>query len=333
MVVLATAATVIASQALISGLFSLAQQAIDLGFCPRLRIVHTSQEMKGQIYVPALNYSLMIACLVVVIGFGDSSGLAGAYGIAVTGTMIITSALFFILITRRWRWSLWKAVPLVALFLIFDISYFLANLLKIVDGGWFTLLTAIFLTIFITTWKKGRAEMTQRVGTRLPLKLFLEDVPRHHIPRVPGTAVFMSSHPEETSLVLLHHFKHTKILYERVVFLSILSSNIPIVPAKERVRVDDLGQGFYQIVAYNGYMQSPNVPEILALAEKCGLHINPEETTFYLGRVTLLTTGDSKMMRWRKGLYAMMSRMAGSPTVYFGLPANRVVELGAQIEL
>ncbi len=246
---------------------------------------------------------------------------------------MITSTLFFILITRRWRWSLWKAVPLVALFLIFDISYFLANLLKIVDGGWFTLLTAILLTIFMATWKKGRAEMTQRIGTRLPLKLFLEDVPRHRIPRVPGTAVFMSIHPEGTSLVLLHHLKHTKILYERVVFLSILSSNIPIVPVKERVRVDDLGQGFYQIIAYNGYMQRPNVPEILIMAEKYGLHINPEETTFYLGRVTLLTTGHSKMMRWRKGLFAMMSRMAGSPTVYFGLPANRVVELGAQIEL
>ena len=333
MVVLATTACVIASQALISGLFSLAQQAIDLGFCPRLRIVHTSQEIKGQIYVPALNYSLMIACLGVVIGFGESSGLAGAYGIAVTGTMIITSTLFFILITRRWRWSLWKTVPLVALFLIFDISFFLGNLLKIVDGGWFTLLTAILLTILMTIWRKGRAEMMQRVGTRLPLKLFLEDVPRHHIHRVPGTAVFMSIHPEETSLVLLHHLKHTKILYERVVFLSILSSNIPIVPAKERVRVDDLGQEFYQIVANNGYMQRPNVPEILKLAEKCGLHINPEETTFYLGRVTLLTTGDSKMMRWCKGLFSMMLRMAGSPTVYFGLPANRVVELGAQIEL
>ena len=182
MVILATTASVIASQALISGLFSLAQQAIDLGFCPRLRIVHTSQEIKGQIYVPAVNYSLMIACLGVVIGFGKSSGLAGAYGIAVTGTMIITATLFFILISRRWRWSLWKSVPLVALFLIFDVSYFLANLLKIVDGGWFTLLTAILLTIFMTTWRKGRAEMMQRVGTRLPLKLFLEDMPRHHIP-------------------------------------------------------------------------------------------------------------------------------------------------------
>ena len=185
----------------------------------------------------------------------------------------------------------------------------------------------------MTTWKKGRVEVTQRVGTRLPLRLFLEDVPRHHIHRVPGTAVFMSIHPEETSLTLLHHLNHTRVLYERVVFLSILSSNIPIVPVKERVRVDDLCQGFYRIMAYNGYMQWPNVPEVLNLAEKSGLCIIPEETTFYLGRVTLLTTGNSKMMLWRKGLFAMMSRMAGSPTVYYGLPANRVVELGAEIEI
>lgn len=333
MVVLATAATVIASQALISGAFSLAQQAIDLGFCPRLRIVHTSHEIKGQIYIPAVNYSLMIGCLGVVIGFGESSRLAGAYGIAVTGTMILTSTLFFILITRRWRWSLWKAVPLVALFLVFDISYFLANLLKIPEGGWFTLLTAIFLTILMTTWKKGRGEMARRIGTRLPLKVFLEDVPRHHIHRVRGTAVFMSFHPEETSLVLLHHLKHTKILYERVVFLSILSSHIPIVPIRERIGVDDLGRGFYRIIAYNGYMQRPNVPEILKLAERLNLHINPQETTFYMGRVTLLTTGDSKMMRWRKEVFSMMSRMAGSPTIHFGIPADRVVELGAEIEI
>ncbi len=333
MVVLATTASVIASQALISGIFSLAQQAIDLGLCPRLRIVHTSPEIKGQIYVPALNYSLMVACLGVVIGFGESSGLAGAYGIAVTGIMNITSALFFILITRRWGWSLWKAVPLVALFLIFDLSYFGANLLKVVDGGWFTLLIAALLTIIITTWKKGRAEMVQRVGTRLPLDLFLEDVTRHNIPRVPGTAVFMTFHPEDTSLVLLHHLKHTKVLHERVVLLSVLSANIPIVRAKDRIGVDDLGQGFHRIVAYNGYMQRPNVPGILKLAENFGLHVNPQETTFYLGRVTLLTTGNAKMMRWRKALFSMMLRMAGSPAIYFGLPANRVVELGAQIEL
>jgi KUP system potassium uptake protein len=333
LVILATVATVIASQALISGVFSLTQQAIDLGFCPRLRIVHTSQEIKGQIYVPAVNYSLMVACLGVVIGFGESSRLAGAYGIAVTGTMNITSTLFFILITRRWGWPLWKAVPLVTLFIIFDLSYFLANLLKILDGGWFTLLTALALTIFMTTWRKGRAELIEKVGTRLPLKFFLEDVAKHNIPRVRGTAVFMSIHPEGTSPVLLHHLNHTKILYERVVLLSILSANIPNVPAKGRVQVEDLGQGFYQILANNGYMQRPNVPEILKLAEAFGLHTNPAETTFYLGRVTVLTNGNSKMMFWRKTLFAFMSRLAGGPTAYFNLPPNRVVELGAQIQL
>ncbi len=333
MVALATIATVIASQALISGVFSLTQQGIDLGFCPRLRIVHTSQEIKGQIYIPVVNYALMAACIGVVIGFGESSGLAGAYGIAVTGTMNITSILFFLLITRKWGWPLWKAVPLFALFITFDLSYFLANLLKIMNGGWFTLLTALLLTIFMTTWRKGRAELIQKVGTRLPLKLFIEDVARHNIPRVPGTAVFMSIHPKGTSPVLLHHLKHTKILYERVVLLSILSANIPKVPARERVMVEDLGQGFYQVLAHNGYMQRPNVPEIMKLAERFGLHTNPAETTFYLGRVTVLTNGNSKMMFWRKNLFAFMSRLAGNPAGYFNLPPNRVVELGAQIEL
>lgn len=201
------------------------------------------------------------------------------------------------------------------------------------DGGWFTLLTAIFLMVLMTTWKRGRAEVLKRVGTRLPLKAFLDDVAQHNIPRVPGTAVFMTFHPQDTSLVLLHHFKHTKILYERVVLLSILPENIPIVRDKERVGVNNLDQGFHQIIARNGYMQRPNVPEILKLAAKFDLHINPQETSFYLGRVTLLTTGNSKMMRWRKALFSMISRMAGSPTIYFGLPAARVVELGAEIEI
>jgi KUP system potassium uptake protein len=221
----------------------------------------------------------------------------------------------------------------VALFLAFDLSYFLSNLLKIADGGWFTLLMAALLTVIMTTWKKGRAEMVRRVGTRLPLDLFLEDVARHRIPRVPGTAVFMTFHPEGTSLVLLHHLKHTKVLHERVILLSILPANIPAVRAKERVAVDDLGQGFHRIVAYYGYMQRPNVPGILRLTENLGLRVDPQETTFYLGRVTLLPTGNAKMMGWRKALFSMMLRMAGSPAVYFGLPANRVVELGAQIEL
>ncbi|HSR11598.1 MAG TPA: potassium transporter Kup [Thermodesulfobacteriota bacterium] len=333
MVVLATMATVIASQALISGVFSLTQQGIDLGFCPRLRIVHTSHEIKGQIYIPVVNYALMVACLGVVIGFGESSGLAGAYGIAVTGTMNITSTLFFILITRKWGWPLWKALPLFLLFIAFDASYFLANLLKIMNGGWFTLLAALLLTLAMTTWRKGRAELIQKVGTRLPLKMFLEDLAKHKIPRVPGTAVFMSIHPDGTSPVLLHHLSHTKILYDRVVMLSILPANIPKVPDGERVAVNDLGQGFFQILAHNGYMQRPNVPEIMKLAEKFGLRTKPMETTFYLGRVTILTDGTSRMMSWRKNLFAFMSRIAGSPAAYFNLPPNRVVELGAQIQL
>jgi KUP system potassium uptake protein len=332
-VALATVATVIASQALISGVFSLTQQAIDLGYCPRLLVVHTSREVRGQIYVPAVNYALMVACLGVVVAFRESSGLAGAYGISVTGTMNITSTLFFLLSTRAWGWPVWKAAPLVFLFLIFDASYFLANLLKIVDGGWFTLLIAALITLFLTTWRKGRSELYRKLGTRLPLKLFLEDLARHSIPRVKGTAVFLSVNPEGTSPVLLHHLKHTKVLHERVVLLSMTTVNRPVVKAGERVDVDELGQGFFSVVARNGFMQRPNVPEIMKLAAKHGLQIQPAETTFYLGRVTIFTHGDSKMRLWRKTLFAFMARAAGSPAAYFNLPADRVVELGAQVQL
>ena len=332
-VALATIATVIASQALISGVFSLTQQAIDLGYCPRLLVVHTSSEIKGQIYVPAVNYALMVACLAVVIAFRESSGLAGAYGISVTGTMNITSTLFFLLATRGWGWPVWKAAPLVILFLIFDSSYFLANLLKIVDGGWFTLFIAALITLLLTTWRRGRSELYRKLGTRLPMKVFLEDLARHDIPRVKGTAVFLSVNPEGTSPVLLHHLKHTKVLHERVILLSMKTANRPSVKASERVEVEGLGQGFFSVAAHSGFMQRPNVPEIMKMAERHGLQINPAETTFYLGRVTLFTHGNSKMMLWRKTLFAFMARAAGSPTAYFNLPADRVVELGAQVQL
>ena len=333
MVGLSTIATVIASQALISGVFSLTQQAIELGFCPHFLIVHTSRLIRGQIYMPAVNYTLMIACLGVVIGFGESSGLAGAYGIAVTGTMTITSILYLIVITRVWRWSLWIAAPLVTLFLVFDISYFGANLLKVESGGWFTLLAAALFTIAMTTWRKGRSELMRKLGVRLPLNLLLDDVARHNLPRVRGTAVFMSFSPEGTPPVLLHHLRHNKLLHEKVVLLSILPVDVPTVPASERVKVEDLGQGFYRVVAYNGFMQRPNVPDIMKLASNLGLPIDEAETTYYLGRETVFTTGDSKIVRWRKVLFAFMSRNAGTPATYFGLPANSVVELGAEIEL
>jgi KUP system potassium uptake protein len=333
MVGLSTIATVIASQALISGVFSLTQQAIELGFCPHFLIVHTSRVIRGQIYMPAVNYTLMVACLGVVIGFRESSGLAGAYGIAVTGTMTITSILYLIVITRVWRWSLWTAVPVIAVFLVFDLSYFGANLLKVKDGGWFTLLAGALFTIAMTTWRKGRSELIHKFETRTPLKLFLDDVDRKKLPRVEGTAVFMSLTPEGTSPVLLQNLKYNRILHEKVVLLSILPTDVPTVPVTKRVKVEDLGQGFYRVLAYNGFMQRPNVPEIMKLASKLGLPIDEAEAIYYLGRVSLFTTGDSKMMRWRKVLFASMSRNAGSPAAYFGLPANRVVELGAQIQL
>lgn len=334
MVGLATAATVIASQALISGAFSLTQQAAQLGLCPRMRIVHTSSDMQGQIYIPVVNYALMIACLGVVIGFKQSSGLAGAYGIAVTGTMIITSVLYFLVLINNWKWSVGKALSLVAIFIVFDVAYIIGNLFKIADGGWFPLFVAAIVAIAMTTWRKGRAELARKlIGARLPLDSFLAGVSKRKLPRVPGTAVFMTLSPEGTPPTLLHHIKHNHMLHEKVVLLSIRSIDSPNVPADERIKLDDLGQGFYRVVATYGYMQTPNVPRIMKDASPYGLLTEPMTTTFYLGRETLLTGGKSKMMRWRKAVFAFMSRNAGNPTVYFGIPANRVVELGTQIEL
>ncbi len=334
MVCLATVATVIASQALISGVYSLTQQAIQLGFFPRIRIVHTSREMRGQIYIPFINYALMLACIGVVLGFGGSGGLAGAYGIAVTGTMTVTSLLYFLVLIHKWRWPFWKAFPLVAIFLAFDLSFLGGNLLKVADGGWFTLLAALLITIAMTTWRRGREELNRKLQTeRLPVEFFLEEVAEHKLSRVPGTAVFMTLSPTGTPPTLLHHVKHIHTLHEQVLLLTIRSVDVPTVPAKERVSVQELGQGFYRIEALNGFMQTPDVPLILKLASGYGLETDPMTTTFYLGRETLLTTGDSKMFRWRKALFAFMSRNAGTPAAHFNLPVNRVVELGAQVEL
>jgi KUP system potassium uptake protein len=334
MVGLATVATVIASQALISGVFSLTQQAIQLGFCPRLHIVHTSSQMKGQIYIPVINFSLMIACLGVVIGFHQSSGLAGAYGIAVTGTMTITSILYFLVIAHNWKWPLWQALSLTTVFLIFDLAYFSSNLLKIVDGGWFTLLAAAIIFIIMTTWRRGREELTRNFeGTRLPIEYFLEGLTKTPLPRVKGTAVFMSLSSSGTPSTLLHHVKHNHMLHERVLLLSIRTSETPYVQDENRVSVEDLGQGFFRLNALNGYMQAPHVPAIINAASGLGDLIDPAATTYFLGRETLRITGQTKFMRWRKTLFAFMSRNAGNPADYFGLPVNRVVELGAQIEI
>jgi KUP system potassium uptake protein len=334
MVALATTATVIASQALISGAFSLTQQAIQLGFSPRIQIVHTSAEVKGQIFIPAVNYALMAACVLLVLSFRESGRLAGAYGLAVTATMGLTSGLYLVAAIYVWRWPMWKALPPVGLFLLFDLGFFGANVLKILDGGWITLVVAIVITTVFTTWKKGREELKRKLfAGRLPLDDFLSDLARHGLHRVPGTAVFMTLSPEGVPSTLLHHVKHSQVLHEHVVLLTIQSADVPKIEDDRRVNLQAFGQGFYRLTALYGYMETPHMPRIMKLAAKTGMPVDPTKTSFYLGRETLITTGTSRMMHWRKNLFALMSRNAANPTTFFGIPPNRVVELGAQVKL
>jgi KUP system potassium uptake protein len=334
MVGLATAATVIASQALISGAFSLTRQAVQLGYLPRVTIVHTSATNEGQIYIPEVNQALMVACLGLVLVFKESSALAAAYGIAVTGTMGITSIVYFIVVTKTWGWTLAKALPLLALFLSFDVPFFLANALKFFDGGWFPIVVALAMFALMTTWKRGRAELAVRFReSMMPVEALLEDLAATTPQRVRGTAVFMSGNSDGTPPVLLHHLKHNQVLHRQVVLLSILASDVPVVSAKDRLEVKELGQGFYRLIWRTGFMETPNVPQILVRARGAGLVAEPSTTSFFLGRETLLTGGRSRMMRWRKVLFALVSRNALPATSYFGLPPGRVVELGMQVDL
>jgi KUP system potassium uptake protein len=334
LVVLSTAATIIASQALISGAFSLTQQAVQLGYAPRLTIIHTSGTTAGQIYVPEVNGALMLTCVLLVVGFKSSSNLAGAYGIAVTGTMTVTTLLFYVVTRERWGWTLAAAVGVVALFLLFDVAFFTANLPKVVEGGWFPLVVGATLFTILTTWKRGRAEVGRLLSAAsLPLDAFLTDLAAQRPHRVEGTAVVMTSNPQGVPPVLLHHFKHNRTLHKRVVLLSIVSEKRPEVEDNERIELVDLGHGFYRVVARFGFMETPRVAHILRLCAAQGLTFDLMSTTFFLGRETLLATGRSRMATWRKQLYAFLARNAPTATAYFDIPPNRVVELGAQLEL
>jgi KUP system potassium uptake protein len=335
MVVLATVATVIASQALISGAYSLTRQAVQLGFCPRVTIVHTSGDAEGQIYVPEVNAALAVACVCLVLGFKESGALASAYGIAVTGTMAITSIVYFVVLRRAWGWPLWKALPLVGLFLVFDIPFFSANALKLFSGGWFPIAVAAALFLVMTTWKSGRAILGRNLARHLlPVDTFLADLAQHAPHRVRGAAVFMTSNPAGVPVVLLHHWKHNQVLHETVILFSVISETIPEVADADRLTVASLGHGFYQVKARFGFMETPNVPQILAEAARChGVPFVPARTSYYLGRETLLTEGESRMPRWRKALFSFVSRNARSATQYFSIPPDRVVELGMQINL
>jgi KUP system potassium uptake protein len=334
MVGLATAATVIASQALISGAFSLTRQAVQLGYMPRVTIVHTSATNEGQIFIPEVNQALMVACLALVLVFKESSALAAAYGIAVTGTMGITSIVYYFVITRNWGWTASRALPLVLLFLAFDLPFFAANVLKFFDGGWFPIVIGLAMFALMTTWKRGRAELGMRFNqSMMPIGALLEDLEATKPFRVRGTAVFMSGNPEGTPPVLLHHLKHNQVLHRQVVLLSIIPSDVPTVAKDEQIQVKDLGNGFFRVTWHTGFMETPNVPQVLLRARAFGLVCEPSTTSYFLGRETLLTHGASKMMHWRKVLFALVSRNALPATSYFGLPPGRVVELGMQVDL
>jgi KUP system potassium uptake protein len=334
MVALSTTAAVIASQALITGAFSLTHQAVQMGYCPRLRVFHTSSETRGQIYIPLVNYALMVCCIGVVLAFRGSSGLAGAYGIAVTGTMTLTSVLYGFVLINVWKRPLLRAVLLVGMFLIFDLSYFGANLLKFFQGGWFPLAVAAFVMTAMTTWKQGRYVLSQKLrDRRLPIDMFLKDLEAHPVCRVRGTAVFLTFSSEGTPPALLHHLKHNLTLHSQVVLLTLSTVDAPVVKDDHRVSIEELGRGFYRVVGRFGYMEQPHVPKVLELAGRQGLSADPGFTTYFMGRETILTTGTSRMSAWRKAFFAFMSRNAQTPMAYFGIPPNRVVEIGAQIEI
>ncbi|GIW40299.1 MAG: putative potassium transport system protein kup 1 [Candidatus Binatia bacterium] len=334
MVFLATLATIIASQAVISGAFSLTRQAVQLGFAPRLRIEHTSSSTIGQIYVPFVNWILLLATTLLVFAFRSSSRLAAAYGVAVTTTMGITTVLFFYVLRRLWKWRLWSAFLLASAFLAVDGAFFGANIVKVEHGGWFPLAIAAAVFVLMTTWKRGREILYDRLrDAELPVDLFLVDLSTRPPLRVPGTAVFLSAKPTGVPRPVLHNLKHNKVLHERVVFLTVLVEDEPYVSPADRLAVEDLGLGLYRIVARYGFMESPHIREIADLARQKGLEFELMETSFFLGRENLIPTDRPGMALWRERLFALMSRNALSPTSFFGLPPNRVIELGQQVEL
>ena len=330
---LALAATIIASQAVISGAFSLTQQAIQLGFMPRMQIKHTSAAAAGQIYIPVINWGLMIMVVVLVLFFRSSSNLAAAYGIAVTGAMFIDTLLLAAVLVSLWRWPVWKAAPLVLLFITVDMAYLGANLIKVPDGGWVPLMMGLFIFTLLTTWSRGRALMRQNMaeGT-IPVEVFAKSA-HSSAARVPGTAVFMASTNKGVPSALLHNIKHNKVLHERVVILTVAIQDVPVVDPAERYACKDMGNGFYRLTLKYGFLEETDVPAALKGYALCGEPFEMMKTSFFLSRQTLLPSAKPGMALWREKLFAWMLRNAASAMEFFRLPTNRVVELGSQLEI
>jgi KUP system potassium uptake protein len=334
MVVLASAATIIASQAVISGAFSLTRQAVQLGYLPRLQVRHTSEEEIGQVYVPRINYALLIAVVALVIGFKSSDNLGAAYGIAVTGTMLITTVHAFIYM-RHVGWPLYKAAPLFALFLVVDAAFFGANLLKIEEGGWFPLVVAAVVYAVMSSWLLGRKRLyAQRFKDAMPISLFLRNLKPDRPLRVPGTAVYMTGSIDNLPSALLHNIKHNKVLHERNVLMTVRTEDIPRVADDQRIEIQNLGHGFYTVVVRYGFMEEPNIPRALAQCRLMQLRFNLMETSFFVGREKLVARKDTSLLpRWGKQLFIFMSNTMLDATEFFRIPANRAIELGGQIEI
>jgi KUP system potassium uptake protein len=334
LVALSTAAAIIASQALISGAFSLTRQAIQLGYAPRLDIQHTSSMAMGQVYVPQVNWFLAISTVLITIGFRSSSALAAAYGIAVTGTMIITTILLSVVAMERWKWPKPAVIAVAVIFLAIDLSLFGANLLKILQGGWLPLVIGALLFTLMTTWKTGRRLVAERLTARaFPLEDFMTAVSSLPPTRVPGTAVFMTAQPRGTPPALAHNLRYNKILHEHVVVLTVTTSQTPYVPYEQQVQVQSLGQGVYNVRVQYGFMQDPDVPSALFAARELGVELDIDDLTYFLGRETIIVTERPGMAAWREKLFVVMARNAVRATAFFHLPPERVVELGVQVEM
>jgi len=334
LVALATVATIIASQAVISGAFSVTHQAIQLGFLPRLRTEHTSAKTAGQIYIPAVNWSLLVMVILLVLGFRESGKLASAYGIAVTGTMLITSVMLGVLMLFVWKWNRALAISATSLFVIVDGAYFASNITKIPDGGWFPLLVAAISFTVLTTWARGRMLMRQRLSeSALPLAVFIKSVAAS-VHRVRGTSVFLSTSADTVPAALLHNLKHNQVLHGRVLILNVKVEEVPHVPTEKRLEVHDAGDGFYRVILHYGYMEEVDIPRDLARIDTCGEPFNMMSTSFFLGRQKLIASKRSAgMALWREKLFAWMLKSSESAMEFFKLPTNRVVELGSQLQI
>jgi KUP system potassium uptake protein len=331
---LSVLAAIIASQALISGAYSLVRQAIQLGYFPRLTVQHTNPDQRGQIYLPLVNAALAIGSVTTVLEFKSSSNLAAAYGIAVTGTMIVTTIALFFVMLRNWKWPVWRAVLFCGLFLLVDLIFFTANLHKFFDGGWLPLAIAIGLLAIMVTWKRGKYEIFRRVYANEITESELTGIASSkYITRVRGTGVFMAGNPSGTPLVLLHHVKANKVLHETVLLLSILTEEVPFVSAADRLAVREIGEGVWRAVARYGYMESPDVSALIQSIRAAGVPLKASEATYYFNREMIITGGDSRMWEWQKHFYAFLSRNARQARDYYQLPPMQIIEVGMPIQL